>query len=206
MSQFPTGIVTFLFSDIEGSTRLWEEHPEEMKTALAEHDGIMRSVLTRAGGYIFATGGDAYSVAFQEATNAADAAIRAQGELSRITVGGSPVRVRIAINTGTADERDGDYFGPVLNRTARLLGAGNGGQLIVSLSTKELIQDTLPDRAKLEDLGKHRLKDLSRPEQVFRLIHPSVPDDVTTSRSWPPATTPDRCAPSTHMPTICPSS
>lgn len=143
MTSFPTGTVTFLFSDIEGSTRLWEQSPEKMEPALESHDRIMRQAISDAGGYIFATGGDAFSAAFQRPTEAIRAALGAQRELNTMSDGDVPIRVRMALNSGTAHERDGDYFGPALNRTARLLAASNGSQVLVGLAAKELIQDTL---------------------------------------------------------------
>lgn len=181
--SLPTGTVTFLFSDVEGSTRLWERHAEKMASALAVHDKILRSTIEDASGYVFSTAGDAYSAAFARPAHALQAAVKAQGLLSELDAGDAPLRVRMAIHTGTADERDGDYFGPALNRVARLLAVGHGRQVLVSLATAELVQDALADGLTLKDLGQHRLKDLSRPEQIYRLHHPSIPDDTRPLRS-----------------------
>lgn len=181
--SLPTGTVTFLFSDVEGSTRLWERHAEQMQSALAVHDKIMQSAIGDAGGYVFSTAGDAYSAAFERPVQALEAAMEAQDHLTDLDDEDIPIRVRMAVHTGTADERDGDYFGPALNRAARLLSVGNGRQILVSLATAELTHDSLPDGTTLDDLGQHRLKDLSRPERVYRLRKDSLPDDTRPLRS-----------------------
>lgn len=181
--NLPTGTVTFLFSDVEGSTRLWEDHHEEMKTALAAHDKVMRSAIEDNDGHVFSTAGDAYAAAFGRPTSALKAATNAQAGLAGISVGGTPMKVRMAVHTGSADERDGDYFGPAVNRVARLMSVGNGGQVLVSTATSTLIGDSAPDGASLHDLGEHRLKDLSRPERVYQLLHDSFSHDTRPLRS-----------------------
>jgi predicted ATPase/class 3 adenylate cyclase len=158
--QPPTGTVTFLFTDIEGSTRLWEERPEEMRAALAEHDGIVRGAIETHGGYVFSTGGDGFAAAFARASDAVNAAAEAQVGLA----GHPTIRVRMGVHTGEAQERDGDYFGPPVNRAARIMAAGHGGQVLVSAATAELVTDI-----ELHDLGEHRLRDLSRPEHVWQI-------------------------------------
>ena len=179
----PTGTVTFLFSDIEGSTRLWEAHPETMKDALAEHDNIVRSAIESATGYVFSTSGDAFSAAFERPSSAIEAAISAQQSLEKLAGVEPAIRVRMAVHTGAGDERDGDYFGPALNRTARLLSIGHGGQILVSLATEELLQDSLAEDVSLRDLGDHRLKDLSKPQHVFQLDHPGLDAEHPPLRS-----------------------
>ena len=179
----PTGTVTFLFSDVEGSTRLWEGHHEEMRTALAGHDKVMRSAIEDNGGHVFSTAGDAYSAAFARPNSALQAAITAQGGLADLLVAGSRMKVRMAVHTGSADERDDDYFGPAVNRAARIMSVGNGGQVLVSGVTAGLVIDQLPDGAELRDLGEHRLKDLSRPETIHQLVHDSFPVDDRPLRS-----------------------
>ncbi len=181
--QLPTGTVTFLFSDVEGSTQLWENHHDEMRTTLAAHDKVMRSAIEDAGGQVFSTAGDAYAAAFERPIQALTAAVAAQTGLTDLSVGGAPMKVRMAIHTGTADERNGDYFGPAVNRVARLMSVGNGRQVLVSTATAELVQDAVPERATLHDLGEHRLKDLSRPEQVYQLLHDSFAHDSRPLRS-----------------------
>jgi predicted ATPase/class 3 adenylate cyclase len=175
MINIPTGTVTFLFTDIEGSTQLWEQHPEAMKTALARHDTILRQVIETNNGYVFKTVGDAFCAAFSTATEGLAAALDMQRALAAQTWNETPIRVRMALHTGVAEERDGDYFGPPLNRVARLLSAGHGEQTLLSLATQELVRDCLPGKASLLDLGEHRLKDLFRPELVFQLNAPDLP-------------------------------
>lgn len=176
MPAIPTGTVTFLFTDIEGSTQLWERHPEAMKVALARHDALLRQAIEANNGYVFKTVGDAFCAAFPTTPDALTAALAAQRALFAESWGevGS-IRVRMALHTGAAEERDGDYFGQPLNRVARLLSAGHGGQTLLSLASQELVRDHLPPGAELRDLGERRLKDLIRPERVFQLIIPDLP-------------------------------
>jgi len=183
-APLPTGTVTFLFSDIEGSTERWERHREDMKVAVAWHDTIMRRTLEAHGGHIFKTIGDAFCVAFKTVPQAIQAAIDAQKALENedwSKVGG--VRVRMAVHTGLADERDGDYFGPTVNRVARLLSIGHGGQVLISGVTTELAQGMMPSQATLRDMGAHRLRDLIQPEQVYQLVAPGLLADFPPLRS-----------------------
>ena len=161
----PSGTVSFLLTDIEASTRLWEEFPEQMAMALARHDVIVRSAITERGGYVFGTAGDGFNAAFWTAPVALNAAIAAQSALAA-EEWPEPiaVAVRMGIHTGTADERDGDYFGPTVNRAARLMTAGHGGQILVSAATAQLL-----DGGGLTDLGEQRLKDLAVPERVYQV-------------------------------------
>lgn len=164
----PTGTVTFLFTDVEGSTRLWEKRPEMMQAALERHDEILRSAIESRGGYVFSTAGDAFAAAFARAGDALAAAVDAQRGL-----GVEPwpedtmIRARMGLHTGEAQERGGDYFGSVLNRAARVMAAGHGGQILVAASTAAVLQGVgLVD---LVDLGEHRLKDLSGVERLFQI-------------------------------------
>jgi class 3 adenylate cyclase/DNA-binding XRE family transcriptional regulator len=170
----PSGTVTFLFTDIEGSTQLWEQHPQKMPAALARHDAILRQVITARGGAVFKTVGDAFHAAFARAPDALAAALDTQSAIYNLR-SAVELRVRVALHTGAAEERDGDYFGQPLNRVARLLAAGHGGQILLSLATSELVRDQLPPDVELRDLGIHRLKDLSRPEQIFQLVALDLP-------------------------------
>jgi len=171
MSALPTGTVTFLFTDIEGSTHLWEQYPQAMQSALARHDAILRRHIESHSGAVFKTVGDAFYAAFAVAPDALAAAVAVQRALSAEDWGETgPLRVRVALHTGTAEERDADYFGPPLNRIARLLAAGHGGQVLLSLATQELVRDHLPPGVELRDLGEHRLKDLHRPERIFQVV------------------------------------
>jgi class 3 adenylate cyclase len=164
--EAPTGTVTFVFTDIEGSTRLWESAPEAMRTALARHDEIMRAAIEGSGGFVFATGGDGFAAAFDRAGDALSCARQAQLALNgEPWPEGAAVRVRMRVHTGEVVERDGDYFGPVVNRAARLMAAAHGGQVVCSDVTAGLVgAETLP-----VDLGEHRLRDLSAPLRVFQL-------------------------------------
>ena len=185
MAALPTGTVTFLFTDIEGSTTRWEHQRAAMQTALARHDAILRTAIEARGGHVFKTVGDAFYAVFTTAPDAVDAAIRAQallkGEAWDAALGA--LRVRTALHTGTAEERDGDYFGQPLNRVARLLSAGHGGQILLSLATHELVRDQLPAGVELRNLHEHRLKDLIRPERIFQLVAPDLEVDYLPLRT-----------------------
>jgi predicted ATPase/class 3 adenylate cyclase len=184
MAELPSGTVTFLFTDIEGSTRLWEEHPEAMREALGRHDALLREAIGAHQGRVFKTVGDQFCAAFTAAPEALAAALTAQRALhAEPWPGTGPLRVRMALHTGTAEAREGDYLGPPLNRIARLLEAGHGGQILLSLATQELVRDHLPEESGLRDLEEHRLKDLTRPERVFQLLHPDLPADFPPLRS-----------------------
>ncbi|HKU66877.1 MAG TPA: adenylate/guanylate cyclase domain-containing protein, partial [Candidatus Baltobacteraceae bacterium] len=180
----PTGTVTFLFSDIEGSTTRWDADRDAMTVAVARHDAVMRAALEAHGGYVFKTMGDAFCAAFAMAGEAAIAALDAQRALAAedfSAVGG--VRVRMAVHTGTADERDGDYFGPTVNRVARLLAVGHGGQVLVSGAAAELLRGGASGQSSLRDLGEHRLKDLAQPEHIYQLVASDVPQEFPALRS-----------------------
>lgn len=186
--SLPRGTITFLFTDVEKSTRLWEEQPEGMRSALARHDALLRQAIEQHGGYVFKTIGDAFCAAFATAPDAVSTALAAQQALrGEQTEGAHALSVRMALHTGTAEAREGDYFGQPLNRVARLLTAAHGGQILLSNATQELARDTLPDRVGLRDLGEHRLKDLTRPEHVYQLLHPHLRAD------FPPLRTLNEC-------------
>jgi TolB-like protein/class 3 adenylate cyclase len=172
----PTGTVTLLFTDIEGSTRLWESHEGAMRAALARHDALMRHAIGARGGHVFKTVGDAFCAAFPTASDALAAALEAQRAL-HLERWPDPVklRVRMAMHAGAVEVRDGDYFGAALNRVARLLAAGHGGQTLLSESMHDLCRDHLPPLASVKPLGEHGLKDLARREAVFQLCHPDLP-------------------------------
>lgn len=171
MPELPHGTVTFLFTDIESSTRLWQEHPDAMTDAYARHDAILREAITGQGGVVYKTVGDAFQVAFPTAPQAVIATLIAQQALQHEAWPLlEPLQVRMALHTGAVDpDPDGDYRSPVLNRLGRLLGAGHGGQVLLSTVTAELVRDHLPAKASIKDLGDQRLKDLYRPERVYQL-------------------------------------
>src|SRR5262245_58929345 len=143
--NLPSGTVTFLFTDIEGSTKLWEEHPEAMKPALARHDALLRSAIETNDGVVFKTIGDAFCAAFHTAPDALNTALAAQRALhAEPWQEGLSLRVRMALHTGAAELRDNDYFGQPLNRVARLLAVGHGGQVLISQSTRDLLPSDAP--------------------------------------------------------------
>lgn len=184
MVTLPTGTVTFLFTDIEGSTSRWEDNPEAMQVALARHDQLLREIILAHAGSVFKTIGDAFCAAFSTAQEALAAACAAQRALhAEDWCLAEPLRVRMALHTGAAEERDGDYFGPPLNRVARLLSAGHGGQILLSCVVQELIRDQLPTGTELRDLGEHRLKDLIRPEHIFQLVIFHLPSDFAALKT-----------------------
>jgi predicted ATPase/class 3 adenylate cyclase/sugar phosphate isomerase/epimerase len=207
VTDLPTGTVTFLLTDIEGSTRLWEQHPDAMPAALAEHDGRLAAAMSAHGGVVVKSRGEGDSLfaVFARATDAVAAALDAQraltpppapppaarGEgrtdqprqnwtpLSSDAGEGSgeglALRVRMAIHTGEAELRDGDYYGTAVNRCARLRAIAHGGQVLLSQPAYALVRDHLPAGAEVIDLGEHRLRDLTRPEHVFQLQAPGLP-------------------------------
>ena len=173
VAELPTGTVTFLFTDLEGSTRLWEEYPDAMPDLLERHDELLREAVETNRGLVVKSTGDGTLAVFSSAPDACAAAMAAQSRLAGLTSVPS-LRVRMGLHTGAATERDGDYFGSTLNRAARLMAIGHGGQILVSRATEQLVRDSLRDGAVLADLGEHRLRDLSSPERVFQLSAPGL--------------------------------
>lgn len=170
----PSGTVTFMFTDIEGSTHLWEERPEEMRDLVAHHDARFRVAIEANNGYVVKGTGDGFHAAFGRAADAVEAAEQLQAATTDL----AGLRVRIGINTGEVQERDGDYFGPAVNRAARLMAIGHGGQILVSSATERLLTGV-----ELRDLGAHRLRDLSTPEHVFQLCRAGLTIDFPPLRS-----------------------
>ncbi len=170
------GTVTFLFSDIEGSTQRWERNRAAMQEAVRLHDALQSAAIGQHGGRVFKTIGDAFCSAFARPEDAVLAALAVQRELASekfSAVGG--IRVRMALHTGTADERNRDYFGPAVNRVARLMSIGHGGQVLLSDVTHGLVQSDLPAGTTFSDLGSHRLKDLALAEHVWQLNGADLP-------------------------------
>jgi predicted ATPase/class 3 adenylate cyclase len=173
--ELPTGTVTFLFTDLEGSTRLWQEHPDAMKDALARHDSILREAIAANGGHVVKMTGDGTHAAFASPADAVGAARDSQLALATEPWDSTgPLRVRMGIHTGHAEARDGDYYGTAVNKAARLMSVAHGGQIVVSLATEELLRDDGAGDCTLLDLGEHRLRDLADPERVFQLEHPGL--------------------------------
>jgi len=186
MATFPSGTITFLFTDLEGSTKLWEEFPDRMQGALARHDELLRRAIESHDGRVIKTTGDGFHAAFETGQGGLAAALQAQQALAQARwdeIHPHELRIRIGLHTGEAEQRGGDYYGPSLNRAARLMAIAHGGQTLLSTTTANLVRDQLPADASLRDLGEHRLKDLVRPEHIFQLNHPHLPSDFPPLRS-----------------------
>jgi len=184
MPDLPSGTVTFLFTDIEGSTRLWEQYPEAMRAALARHDAILKAAIQEHHGHVIKGTGDGLHAVFARASDALSACLSAQLAFQQEeTKEPACIRVRMALHTGSAQERDGDYFGSCVNRAARLMGIGHGGQVLLSEVSQGLVKGSLPQGTSLKELGWHRLKDLQEPEHVYQLLHPSLPAEFPVLNS-----------------------
>ncbi|MGH3901975.1 MAG: ATP-binding protein [Pseudonocardiaceae bacterium] len=185
--HLPVGTVTFMLTDIEGSTRLWESAAEAMSAAVTRHYELLDAAIALHSGVRPLEQGEGDSVvgAFARASDAVAAALDVQRAFdSEAWSEGVSLRLRIALHTGEAQLRDeGNYFGPVVNRCARLRAIAHGGQVVVSRTTRDLVLDQLPDNAQFTDLGVQRLRDLGRPEHVFGLVHPDLPDKFPPLRS-----------------------
>ena len=186
MPDLPVGTITYMFTDVEGSTRLWQQHPDEMRAVMARHDALLTSAVEANDGTVVRPRGEGDSIfaVFLRATDAVGAACAAQQLLLRETwPEGIAINVRMALHTGESELREHDYYGTTVNRCAHLRGIAHGGQVILSQTTAQLVQDTPPEGVSLRDMGSHRLKDLQRPEQVFQLIHPDLPADFPALKS-----------------------
>ena len=185
MTAMPTGTITFLFSDVESSSDLWLLDQTVMGTALAEHDRILREVFAEHGGYVFTTAGDSFSVAFSLPQAAVGAALAAQERLLDATPGPrGPLHVRMALHSGVAEERDGDYFGPTLNTCARLMASAHGGQILASPSVEGLVRSVeFPESVQLRELGEYQLRDVPRSLRVFQVTAPMLRQDFPPLRA-----------------------
>ncbi len=182
--SLPTGTVTFLFTDIEGSTRLLQRLGERYGEVLEQHRRLIRSACEEAEGRIFGSEGDALFAVFRSATKAVAAAANSQRALAaQPWPDGEAVKVRMGIHTGEASLIGGDYVGLDLHRAARITAAGHGGQVLLSGSTRALAEQGLPLDVEIRDLGERRLKDLSRPERIFQLVIPDLPADFPILRT-----------------------
>ncbi|MCK5439722.1 MAG: adenylate/guanylate cyclase domain-containing protein, partial [Gemmatimonadetes bacterium] len=178
MNYGPTGTITFLATDIQGSTEMWERYPSSMPSALERHDALLGSVVEEHGGKVFKNVGDGVFTAFDSAPQAVAAALAAQRQLTEEEWSTpEPLRVRMAIHSGEAEARGGDYFGMALNRVARILAAGHGGQVLLSQAVERLVSERFPEGVALRDLGLRSLKDLTEPERVFQLVMADLPDE-----------------------------
>lgn len=178
------GDVTYLFSDVEGSTRLWETMPERIGPALARHDRLAREIVERHGGRVVKMTGDGLHAAFDRPAAALAAVVEIQfafalpGESEVL-----PLALRCGLHLGADQQRDGDFFGPAVNRAARIMQAAHGGQVLLSQAVAERARDALPAQVSLRDLGKARLRDLAAPETLYQLVHPGLRSDFPALRS-----------------------
>src|SRR5919197_1910279 len=184
MATLPTGTVTFLFTDLEGQTPLWEQRPEAMRAAVARHDAVLREAVAAHGGRVVKMTGDGLHAAFARAPDALGAALDAQRALAVEPWNlPRPLRARMGLHAGACEERGGDYYGPAVNRAARVMQAGHGGQVLLSQVTAGLVRGELPAGADLRDLGEHRLRDLQEPERLFQLVASDLTDRFPPPRT-----------------------
>jgi predicted ATPase/class 3 adenylate cyclase/DNA-binding CsgD family transcriptional regulator len=186
-AALPTGTVTFLLTDMEASTRLWQQYHEAMRLALVRHDTLIDQVVTEHDGQLVRPRGEGDSrfAVFARASDAVSAACAIQLALTEEPWGlPEPVRVRIGVHTGEADLQSGDYYGPAANHCARLRSLAHGGQVLVSAVTADLVREAPPTQSHLRDLGEHLLKDLLEPERIWQVVHPGLKAD------FPPLSSP----------------
>ena len=191
MGTLPTGTVTFLFTDIEGSTKLWEKYPEAMKSALAKHDVILKNAVESNNGHIIKNTGDGIHAVFSTALDSVKAALYAQREIKTsefLKNSEVAILVRMGIHTGEAELRDGDYYGGTLNRAARIMSIGHGGQILISETTLQVAREHFPEEVSSLDLGMHFLKGLNRPEHIYQLNGSGLQQEFPPLRSLTHAT------------------
>ncbi len=186
--EYPTGTVTFLFTDIEGSTKLSQQYPEAMPDLLARHNEILNQAVESHNGFVFQVVGDSYAVSFHNASDALNAALQAQRNLHNENWDPAPIKVRMGIHTGAAqlqiDNKENMYSGyATLALTQRIMSAGHGGQILLSQATYELVRDRLPENAGLIDMGERRLKDILRPEKIYQLNIPDLPNEFAALKT-----------------------
>ena len=179
----PSAVTTFLFTDIEGSSRLWEHEPERMRVALARHDMLSRNIVTAHGGVVVKMVGDGMHAAFDDPLQAIAAVVSLQHELAATEKFGVPLRVRCGLHAGVFERRDNDFFGPAVNRAARIMSVAHGGQILVSQAVGTLVSGRLPPDLELLDMGLVRLRDLARAERVHQVVHPDLQRDFPPLRS-----------------------
>ena len=193
----PTGTVTFLFTDIEGSTALWEQHPDAMQVALARHDALLRHAVESNDGCIVKSTGDGVHAAFGAAADALGASLAVQRALQSAAAGApdpapatagarlpAGLKVRMGLHTGVAELRDGDYFGATVNRAARIMSVAHGEQLLLSAATEERVRGQLPHDVALREMGEHRLKGLLNPERLLQVVAPGLRADFPPLASF----------------------
>ena len=183
-ASLPSGAVVFLFTDIEGSTALWEEDGARMSQALAAHDVLLRAAVESHGGRVVKMTGDGMHAAFDDVLDALEATLTLQQKLTDpAATGGIALRVRCGLHAGLVERRDSDYFGSPVNRAARIMSAAHGGQALLSEAVAAGLRGMLPPAVSLRDLGKVRLKDLASPEHIYQVVHPLLRGDFPALRS-----------------------
>lgn len=183
--DLPTGTVSFLFTDIEGSSRLWEKHHVTMYQAVARHDSLLQSAVVENNGHVVKMRGDGLHAVFASVQDAVAAAVAGQRALQaeEWDEGIDRIPVRMGVHSGSAQLRDGDYFGPTVNRAARLQDAGHGSQILLSQVSATLIDGQLPVGISLLDLGRHQIKDFPAPERVYQVLAPELPNHFPPLRA-----------------------
>jgi predicted ATPase/class 3 adenylate cyclase len=176
-------LVTFLFTDVEGSTRLWDQHPERMRPAMARHDRIARDSVEQNRGSVVKMVGDGVHAVFDSAADAVAAAVEMQLALSELESPEIALRVRCGLHAGSDERRDNDFYGVAVNRAARIMSAAHGGQILISDTVASFVQDALPADVSLRDLGFVRLRDLTSPERLHQVLHPRLRADFPALRS-----------------------
>src|SRR5574341_602477 len=184
MSELPSGTVTILFTDIEGSTRLLQQLGEEYATLIAEHHQILRETSETHHGHVQGIEGDSFFVVFPGALDAVNAVVQAQRELAAHTwPNGVDLRVRMGLHTGEPQISGLGYVGIDVHRAARIAAAGHGGQVLLSQTTYDLVDRDLPKGVTVRDLGEHRLKDLRQPKHLYQLVIEGLPADFPPLKS-----------------------
>jgi len=182
--ETPGAVATFVFTDLEGSSRLWEREPARMQLALAAHDRLAREAVEARAGRVLKSTGDGMCAVFDDPLHAVEAAVAFQNALADPErTAGLELRARCGVHLGVAQQRDNDYFGNTLNRAARIMGAAHGGQVLVSQPVVDLVRGRLPEAIALRDLGSVRLRDLAQAERLYQLLHPTLRADFPALRS-----------------------
>jgi class 3 adenylate cyclase len=186
--NLPSGTVTFLFTDIEGSTQLAQQYPEEMAILLARHHDILSRAIEARNGSVFQVAGDAFCAAFHTADDALNAALDAQRSLHNESWSPAPIKVRMGLHTSFAERHEDGYRDYLtLARVQRVMSSGHGGQILLSLASSEQVRDRLPQSAGLRDLGQHYLKGIRQAEHLFQLITDDLPANFPPLKSTPVA-------------------
>jgi len=184
MNSLPTGTVTFLFTDIEGSTKLAQEYPDKWEALRERHHAILQSAMDAHNGFVFQIIGDAFCAAFHKASDGLSAALEAQRKLQTENWDGTPVKVRMGLHTGSAEIHGNEYRGYMtLARVQRVMSIAYGGQILLSNASAELLHNELPEGITLRDMKEHRLKSLLNPEHLWQIVAPDLQQDFPPLQS-----------------------